>query len=150
MEVLVAILILAIGLLGLAALQARGLKYNHDAYARTQATYLAYEIIDLLRANEANAESYASDGPPAGVDKCEPGTSSPTMDLKCWYDAVAALLPAGAARIEFNDPQFDITIGWVERSARQPTADTCDDIPSREWDDDDKLCRVVQTWTVQL
>jgi type IV pilus assembly protein PilV len=136
MEVLIAILVLAIGLLGLAALQARGLKYNHDAYARTQATYLAYEIIDLLRANEANAENYKSFGPPAGVDE--------------WYDAVAAVLPAGSARIELDGPQFDITIGWVERSAREPTKDTCDDIPSREWDDDDGLCRVVQTWTVQL
>lgn len=40
-EVLVALLVLAIGLLGLAALQAQGLRFNHDAYVRTQATNLA-------------------------------------------------------------------------------------------------------------
>ena len=39
MEVLVALLVLAIGLLGLAALQARGVKFNHDAYLRSQATF---------------------------------------------------------------------------------------------------------------
>ena len=36
MEVLVALLVLAIGLLGLAALQARGVKFNHDAYLRSR------------------------------------------------------------------------------------------------------------------
>ena len=40
-EVLVALIVLAIGLLGLAALQAQGLRFNHDALIRTQATNLA-------------------------------------------------------------------------------------------------------------
>ena len=45
-EVLVAMLVLAIGLLGLAALQAQGMRFNHDAYVRTSATNLASDIID--------------------------------------------------------------------------------------------------------
>ena len=149
MEVLVAILVLAIGLLGLAALQARGLKFNHDAYARTQATYLAYEIIDLLRANEASAKDYVSTGHPGGT--CDPKGSSPKGDLACWYDTVQAVLPAGNARVQGNGQQFDITIGWQERSAREPrTAGECTEVPSREWDARSRLCRVVQTWTVRL
>ena len=43
-EALVAILILAIGLLGLAFLQAQGLKFNTSAYARTQASILHYAV----------------------------------------------------------------------------------------------------------
>ena len=54
-EVLIALLVLAIGLLGLAALQAQGLRFNHDAYVRTQATHIAYDIVDRMRANRANA-----------------------------------------------------------------------------------------------
>ena len=50
-EVLVALLVLSIGLLGLAALQAQGLRFNHDAYVRTQATNLAYDIVDRMRVN---------------------------------------------------------------------------------------------------
>jgi type IV pilus assembly protein PilV len=53
LEVMVALLILSIGLLGLAALQLTGMRYNTDAYARTQATLFAYDIIDRIRANPA-------------------------------------------------------------------------------------------------
>lgn len=50
-EILVTVLILSIGLLGLAGLQVRSMKGNHNAYLRTQATILAYDIIDRMRAN---------------------------------------------------------------------------------------------------
>src|SRR3989337_3769387 len=53
-EVLVALLILSIGLLGLAALQTTCLKYNTDSYFRTQATYFVYDIVDRMRANSAS------------------------------------------------------------------------------------------------
>lgn len=54
MEVLVALLVLSIGLLGLAALQTTGLKFNHQSYERTQATLQAYDIFDSIRANKNN------------------------------------------------------------------------------------------------
>jgi type IV pilus modification protein PilV len=49
-EVLVAMLVLAIGLLGLAALQTQGVRFNHDAFVRTTATNLAMDITDAMRA----------------------------------------------------------------------------------------------------
>ena len=59
-EVLVAMLVLAIGLLGLAALQTQGVRFNHDAYVRSNATALAYDIVDKMRINRANAASYTT------------------------------------------------------------------------------------------
>ncbi len=50
-EVLIAIVVTSIGLLGLAAMQATGLRNNHSAYQRSQATVLAYDIADRMRAN---------------------------------------------------------------------------------------------------
>ena len=50
-EVLIAIVVLAIGLLGLAGLQASSLKNNTSAYTRSQAQLLAYDMLDRLRAN---------------------------------------------------------------------------------------------------
>lgn len=50
-EVLVALLVLSIGLLGLAALQNTALQFNTDSYQRTQATLLAYDILDRMRTN---------------------------------------------------------------------------------------------------
>ncbi len=54
LEILVAVLVLSIGLLGIAGLQVTGLRFNHSAYARTQATLLAYELADRMRANRPN------------------------------------------------------------------------------------------------
>ncbi|MFL6713216.1 MAG: type IV pilus modification protein PilV, partial [Sulfurifustis sp.] len=66
-EVLVTLVVLSIGLLGLAMLQLESLKHNTDAYFRTQATMLAYEIIDRMRANvdAARGGSYVAAAAPA-------------------------------------------------------------------------------------
>ncbi|WP_192894159.1 type IV pilus modification protein PilV [Guyparkeria sp. SCN-R1] len=54
-EVLIAVLVLSIGFLGIAALQAKALSNNNSAMARTQATIASYSILDAMRADRANA-----------------------------------------------------------------------------------------------
>jgi len=54
-EVLVAVLILALGLLGMAGLQASALKSNQSSNARTQAVMLSYYMLDAMRADRARA-----------------------------------------------------------------------------------------------
>ncbi len=56
-EVLVSMVILSIGLLGIFAMQSRALMDNQDAYLRTQAVFLAYEMSDRIRANATHWES---------------------------------------------------------------------------------------------
>ncbi|WP_150050688.1 MULTISPECIES: type IV pilus modification protein PilV [Methylomonas] len=51
LEVLIAVLILSFGLLGIAALQTNALKNNQSAFQRSQATMLAYYMLDAMRAN---------------------------------------------------------------------------------------------------
>ncbi len=61
-EVLVAVLVLAIGLLGAAGLQLISLRGGHSAYQRSQATWLANDLIDRLRARQPEAcSAYADD-----------------------------------------------------------------------------------------
>ena len=50
-EILVTVLVLSIGLLGIAGMQAFGMRYNHDSYARSQATMIANELIERMHAN---------------------------------------------------------------------------------------------------
>ncbi len=50
-EVLISLFVLSVGLLGLAALQATSMASNTDSYVRTQATLIAYDIVDKMRAN---------------------------------------------------------------------------------------------------
>ena len=61
-EVLIAMLVLAVGLLGLAGLQATSLKNNQSAYNRSQATQLAYDMADRMRANVAGVATYTNAG----------------------------------------------------------------------------------------
>ncbi|WP_438438152.1 type IV pilus modification protein PilV [Hydrogenophilus thermoluteolus] len=65
-EILIAVLVLAVGLLGVAALQANALKTNQSAVARSQAAMLAYLILDAMRANRDAATS-------GGVQPGKPG-----------------------------------------------------------------------------
>ena len=99
LEVMIALLVLSIGLLGLAALQATTLKANHGAYQRTQATFIAYDMMDRLRANRTAAL--------AGQCNVEMGEtltgSSSAMcdaDVTDWQtNSVGTLLPSGQGSI---------------------------------------------------
>ncbi len=111
-EVLITVIILAIGLLGLAGLQANSLRFNHSAYQNSQATALAYEIADRMRANRDNATAGNYDiaigaGPPGG------GTVAAT-DLTDWKTALAALLPNGDGSIVRNGTLVEVTVQWVD------------------------------------
>ncbi len=74
-EVLIAAFVLGIGLLGLAALQAQSLQFNFSAYQRSQATILAYDILDRIRANPSiasiNSYTQAIGGGPPGGQNCQ-------------------------------------------------------------------------------
>ena len=50
-EVLVSMVILSIGVLGLGMLQMAAMQNTQGGYLRSQATILAYDIIDSMRAN---------------------------------------------------------------------------------------------------
>jgi len=109
MEVLIALLILSIGLLGLASLQTNGLRSNQMARMRTTATQLAYDIADRMRANPAgvDAQNYViatSDADPVipSGENCENNTCTTsqmaTYDLSQWRGAVGSL-PGGTSAI---------------------------------------------------
>jgi type IV pilus assembly protein PilV len=61
-EVLVAVLVLSVGFLGIAALQALSLSTNNSAMARSMATIGSYSILDAMRADAASARGGAYNG----------------------------------------------------------------------------------------
>lgn len=97
LEVLISVLILSIGLLGLAALQASSLKANHGAYQKSQATYLAYDIVDRMRANrpEAINGTYNLLLTDTGLS----GSTLAVTDVNTWLTNVAGLIPSGDGSI---------------------------------------------------
>jgi type IV pilus assembly protein PilV len=120
-EVLVTVIVLAIGLLGLAGLQLGGLRYNYSAYQRSQATIMANDIIDRMRANPtvAGTGSYnISIGTTPAIKSCIGTASNCTAtdmaaaDLYEWKQSLAAVLPAGDGSVANNAGTFTVTIQW--------------------------------------
>lgn len=116
-EALVALLALSIGLLGVAALQMTGLRSNLSASWRSQATYLSYDIIDRMRANRNQRDSYAAAGTPPAAG------SVAASDLAAWTANIAAALPAGTGTVTLGPPDnttVTVTISWDDSRGAQP------------------------------
>lgn len=123
LEILIAIVLLGVGLLGLAGLQAVSLRNNHSAYLRSQATMLAYEIIDRMRTNRVSAQAGRYDialGPysgPAPQDctavSCD-GTQLAAYELQDWKQRLPRYLPSGDGSIARLGQVFTITLQWTD------------------------------------
>jgi type IV pilus assembly protein PilV len=105
LEVLIALLVLSIGLLGLAALQTMGLKFNTQSYQRTQAVLQAYDIIDRMRANPIgmaaglyNNVGINDSAPTLPTCPCS-STQMANYDLNQWKNAIGALLAQGKGAV---------------------------------------------------
>lgn len=124
-EILVTVLILAVGLLGLAGLQTQSLRFGHEAYMRTQASVLAADMIDRLRANRTTAlttNNYnftLTDSPTANATSCETvACSGPNLalyDFKQWRNEIESQLPGGAGSVT---PSAITAAGWREYTIR--------------------------------
>lgn len=111
-EVLVTIIVLSVGLLGLAALHATGLKNNQSAYWRSQATMLAYGIMDSMRSNRDAALEERYD---VGIADAAPeGTTVAEVDVANWLNTLSTTLPVGDGAIDcaVATSVCKITVQW--------------------------------------
>jgi type IV pilus assembly protein PilV len=132
MEVMVSIIIIAIGLLGIAGLQLLAIRNTTGAGLRTVATQLAYDIVDRMRANQQAVIGgyYTTLAAPSGSPACYTGTCTPqqlaALDMEVWIKRVQAALPAGAAIVcqDSSDP---------ETAVAATAATTCDNVVGSPW-----------------
>ena len=105
-------IILSVGLLGIAAMQLVSLKTNHGAYQRSQATILAYDMMDRLRANRVIAMAEGYDITMATATPADPGNSPiQTVDIYDWLsNYVEVLLPAGDGSVDCTTAGLCIVI----------------------------------------
>jgi len=141
-EVLMAVLIFSVGLIGLAGLMVMAARSNHAAYLRTQVTFLASNMADRMRANPMGLWNGAYDavGYPTSTSqtcsKASPCTAAQVAvrDQYEWSQLLKTLLPAASATIKCTgkaglgyDPTAQMgmrppyggncamTISWTER-----------------------------------
>lgn len=98
-EVMITVLILATGLLTMAALQSRSLQFNQSAFIRSQANIYAYDIIDRIRlnrgANAVNVSTYTT----SSYVAAPVGNAVAVNDVSEWRTNLQRL-PEGQGKIE--------------------------------------------------
>jgi type IV pilus assembly protein PilV len=144
-ECLIALVVLSMGLLGMAGLIIQGLRGGHGALLRTQAVNLVTDMAERIRANPAAGGAYDCSRYASGptTRNCAPtdstaGTNCTTTelaedDLARWQQAARTFLPLGpdscAANVEYaaspasDEPaRFRVSVTWLERGEPLPSA----------------------------
>jgi len=162
LEVLVAILVLSLGLLGLAGLQTVGLRNNTASTQRTIATLLASDIADRMRANYNSVVSgdynYANYSVAAGssvVGKttyangisttvCTPGACTSTLiaqqDIYDWNQQICAQLPQSTPCTAGNGP-WGVVCRDLSPNDGTPVAPACDNLATSPY--------VIKIWWIE-
>jgi type IV pilus assembly protein PilV len=138
-EVLVALVVLSVGLLGVAALLVQSVRGSRTALLRTQAVNLVSDMADRIRANASAGDAYGTaqygaDGPEANgcaptADVAGDNCTSVELaqdDIARWLASVRATLPgAGEAVIAYDAPadanspeRYAVSVAWEEPGER--------------------------------
>jgi type IV pilus assembly protein PilV len=132
-EGLVALVILSVGMLGIASLYVTSLKTGRTALLRTQAVTLVNDIIDSIRANGTAGAAYAiddrTDAPTTLVECGDDGICTRDQiadrDLTNWVAAVNEALPLPEASIAYTDSAvgtpdiYTVSVSWQEAGDTQ-------------------------------
>jgi type IV pilus assembly protein PilV len=113
-EVLISIVILSVALLGTAGLTAASLKSTNTSYYRSQATVLADDMLDRMRANVIKAR-----GGQYNIDAGKPTSAAPDtlekFDCDEWLATLADTLPGGEGTVTVNPgSNATIVITWSD------------------------------------
>ena len=127
-EALVALVVLSVGMIGIAALHGQSLRAARTAQYRSLAIILASDMADRIRLNRLGQAGYmvaaANSGcDPAGGATCAPAAMA-AYDLWVWNQGVTQGLPGGATQVQFNagtnPPTYTITVSWAEVGQAAP------------------------------
>jgi len=120
-EVLIALVILSVGMLGIAGLYVHSMQAGRTSIMRHNAVTLVGDIADRIRANPRAGPAYALAG---ANNNCVDGGINCTLgqmaanDIFLWDQQAANTLPNGTVTILFNNgvapPTYQITVAWTE------------------------------------
>lgn len=120
-EVLISVLVLAVGLLGLSATQMMSMKNGNSAQQRYMATLAAHDIAERMRANPAGVDQGSYDGTVKGSESGDSNCSGcsaaelATMDKREWGRLIETNLPSGSGEISRNSGKVTVTVKWKEQ-----------------------------------
>lgn len=125
-EVLIAVVVLAIGLLGMASLMLTSMQSNQNAAERSTATVLSYDLIERMRGNPDQLARYVGDiGNPStlldpcdGAGACNGGMNATELadfDVLTWSNQLQATLPGATATVQaLPNNEYCIAVFWPQ------------------------------------
>lgn len=143
-EMLVALVVLAVGMLGVAGLFVISLRSGGTAVSRMQAVNLASDMADRIRSNRRAGAAYTGVGANnncvgAGAVNCSPEQMAET-DVFLWRRQIAAAFPGGRARgtVEFvasatptTPSVYTVTLEWREQGRTEGEQDSLQSFTTR-------------------
>jgi type IV pilus assembly protein PilV len=122
-EVLIALVIMSVGMLGIAGLYVQSMQAGRTSMFRHHAVTLAGDVADRIRANPTAAANYAAAAGAGGcIDtgfSCTPAQMA-ANDILLWKAQAGDTLPGGDVAVVFNaavgtaPPTYLITVSWSE------------------------------------
>lgn len=119
-EVMIAVLILGVGILGVAAMQVTALRNNQSALERTQATIQTYSILDAMRANRVAALAGAYNI--AETCAAPGGATLAQVDVTRWIGSLKTTLGNNSGTcgtIACSGETCAITVKWDDSRATE-------------------------------
>ncbi|MEM7431470.1 MAG: type IV pilus modification protein PilV [Pseudomonadota bacterium] len=121
-EVLIALVIMSVGMLGIAGLYVHSLQAGRTSQFSHQAVTLAGDVADRIRANPTAGADYAGAGGAnnacGGVASNCDATAMADSDIFLWKDQAQNTLPGGQVDVTYDDtttpPQFTISVSWED------------------------------------
>ena len=120
-EILVALVVVSIGMLGVAGLFVHSIQAGRTAHFSVRAVTLAADVADRIRANPRAGAAYAGAGIDSGCVLGDINCDAEQMarhDIHTWTTQVESLLPGGEIRVQYDGgtlpSEYTITVGWNE------------------------------------
>lgn len=114
LEVMIAVLVLSVGVLGAASLQLNAIRYSASADHATRATLIARDVLDRIRANPSALGSYAAASVTGACSPNVGGVTVAAQDMADFTQAVTCQLPSATASIVIAGGRVTVSISWSE------------------------------------
>ena len=120
-EMMVSLLVLAVGLLGVLAMQVQSLKANQNAYLYSQSAFLANDIYESMNLFPYNAADFAINfsATTPTLPECTLSDSNCTKkevitwSQSSWRANIEKLLPGGKGAVVMTDGAYEIQIKFI-------------------------------------
>ena len=120
-EVLVSVMVLGVGLLGIAAMHSIALRGGQGSLESSQAVMASNSIIEAMRANRANASAYVYDGTTSCGSTPAAGSTLASNDLNYWVSSLKTTIGSATSTcgkiVSLGGNNYRVTVQWDDSRA---------------------------------